>query len=325
VPSKLQAVWELHAAILVPKSVYLHSHVCCLTRAIENILESFETRFYNLQMVIRRAASKLTSTVSAWLPGLIASTRPMSSLVAGTLSSAVFWTRTGLSVRGILVGLSMFSLTAFGFVVNDILDYHKDVAAGVMRPIATGILSRKAAMLFALALLLSTYAVSALVGSGGKVLAATALALLLYTPAAQYLPLIKGFYVAALCLAPLYYGSDVSRAQYPWPSYGLLAVFVVGREALMDANEVRGDRSADMVTIAVVFGEARTKWLGTCIMALSLTAGVMVASGGVAKAALLAALLSLLCVINWPHLNDSRRVELSRIPMLAAAVGIACG
>jgi 4-hydroxybenzoate polyprenyltransferase len=93
----------------------------------------------------------------------------------------------------------------------------------------------------------------------------------------------------------------------------------------MDANEVRGDRSADMVTIAVVFGEARTKWLGTCIMALSLTAGVMVASGGVAKAALLAALLSLLCVINWPHLNDSRRVELSRIPMLAAAVGIACG
>ena len=68
----------------------------------------------------------------------------------------------------------MFSLTAFGFVVNDILDYHKDVASGVMRPIATGILSRKAAMLFALALLLSTYAVSALVGSGGRVLAVQA-------------------------------------------------------------------------------------------------------------------------------------------------------
>jgi 4-hydroxybenzoate polyprenyltransferase len=263
--------------------------------------------------------------MSAWLLGLIGSTRPMSSIVAGTLSSAVFLTRTGLSVRGILVGLAMFTLTAFGFVVNDILDYHKDRAAGVMRPIATGMLSRKAAMLFALALLLSTCAVSASVGSGEEILAATALALILYTPAARYLPLIKGLYVAALCVAPLYYGSTVCRAQYAWPSYGLLAVFVVGREALMDANEVRGDLSAGMVTIAVAFGEARTKRIGTCIMALSLTGGVMVATGGVAKAAFIVALLSLLCVINWPRLDDTRRVKLSRIPMLAAAVGIACG
>jgi 4-hydroxybenzoate polyprenyltransferase len=262
--------------------------------------------------------------VSARLQGPIGSARPMSSFVAGTLSGAVCWTHTELSVRGILVGLAMFTLTAYGFVVNDILDYHKDAAAGVMRPIATGKLSRKAAMLLALALLLSTYAVSAFVGSGGKVLAVTALALILYTPAARYLPLIKGFYVAALCVVPLYYGSAVSRAQYAWPAYGLLAIFVVGREALMDANEVRGDRSAGMVTIAVAFGEARTKRIGIFIMVLSLTCGVMIATGGVAKVAFTVAILSLLCVMNWPHLNESKRVELSRIPMLAAAVGIAC-
>jgi 4-hydroxybenzoate polyprenyltransferase len=256
---------------------------------------------------------------------LIGSTRPMSSLVAGTLSGAVFWTRTGLPVRGILVGLAMFTLTAFGFVVNDILDYHKDAAAGVTRPIAMGMLSRKAAMLLALALLLSTYAVSVFVGSGGKVLAATALALTLYTPAARYFPLIKGFCVAALCVVPLYYGSAVSRAQYAWPSYVLLVIFVVGREALMDANEVRGDRSAGMVTIAVAFGEARTKRFGIFMMALSLACGIMIATGGLAKVAFSVAILSLLCVMNWPHLNESRRVELSRIPMLAAAVGIACG
>ena len=263
--------------------------------------------------------------MSARLRGPIGSTRPMSSLVAGTLSGAVYWTHTGLSVRGILVGLAMFTLTAYGFVVNDILDYHKDAAAGVMRPIATGMLSRKAATLFALALLLSTYAISAVVGSGGKVLEVTALALILYTPASRYLPLIKGFYVAALCVVPLYYGSAVSRAQYAWPAYGLLAIFVAGREALMDANEVQGDRSAGMVTIAVAFGEARTKRIGIFIMVLSLACGVVIATGVVAKVAFTVAILSLLCVMNWPHLNESKRVELSRIPMLAAAVGIACG
>jgi 4-hydroxybenzoate polyprenyltransferase len=219
----------------------------------------------------------------------------------------------------------MFTLTAFGFVVNDILDYHKDAAAGVTRPIAMGMLSRQAAMLLALALLLSTYAASAFVGSGGKVLAVTALALTLYTPAARYFPLVKGFYVAALCVVPLYYGSAVSRAQYAWPSYVLLGIFVVGREALMDANEVVGDRSSGMVTTAVAFGEARTKRIGIFIMALSLTCGILIATGGLAKMAFSVAILSLLCVMNWPHLNESRRVELSRIPMLAAAVGIACG
>lgn len=219
----------------------------------------------------------------------------------------------------------MFTLTAFGFVVNDILDSHKDAAAGVTRPIATGMLSRKAAMLFALVLLLSTYVVSAFVGLGEKVLAVTALALVVYTPAARYLPLMKGFYVAALCVVPLYYGSAVSRAQYAWPAYGLLAIFVAGREAFMDATEVRGDRNAGMVTIAVAFGEARTKRIGIFVMLLSLACGVTIATRGVAKVAFSLAILSLLCVMNWPDLNERKRVELSRIPMLVAAVGIACG
>jgi 4-hydroxybenzoate polyprenyltransferase len=99
-------------------------------------------------------------------------------------------------VRGLLAGLAMYSLTAFGFQVNDILDYAKDRAAGVSRPIARGALSRGAAALFAVALLLMTFALSAWVGAGGGVLAATAAALMLYTPSARKLPLIKGLYVA---------------------------------------------------------------------------------------------------------------------------------
>lgn len=276
-------------------------------------------------MMIRPTAPRSPVTASAWLVSLAELTRPMSSLVAGTLSSAVLWTRTGLSARGLLAGLAMFTLTAFGFVINDILDYQKDAAAGVTRPVATGRLSRGTALLFAIALLLFTYAVSVLVGSGGMVLAVTALALVLYTPAARYLPMLKGLYVAALCITPLYYASAVGRVQYAWPSYGLLAAFVVGREALMDANEAHGDLRAGMVTVAVAIGEARTKRIATCIMALSLAAGVIAATDGFSRAALTVALLSLLCVINWPHLDDSTRVELSRIPMLAAAVGIACG
>jgi 4-hydroxybenzoate polyprenyltransferase len=249
----------------------------------------------------------------------------MSSLVAATVSSGVAFARTGFSLRGILAGLAMFALTAFGFQVNDVLDYRKDRAAGVQRPIATGILSRKAAMLFAGALLLLTFAASAWVGRGAKVLAVTSLALIFYTPAAQRLPLVKGLYVALLCVAPLYYGSVVSNAHFPLPPYALLVAFIVGREAFMDSNETRGDRGAGMVTIGAVLGETRAKRASICLMALSMAIFVALASGVIAKTAATLALVSLLCVFIWPRLDDTKRIELSRIPMLAAAVAIACG
>jgi 4-hydroxybenzoate polyprenyltransferase len=247
----------------------------------------------------------------------------MSSLVPGTLSCAVVFAKAGPSLHGILAGLAMCALTAFGFQVNDILDFRKDCAAGVERPIATGMISRSGAAWFAVALLVITFALSAWVGAGGKVLAVSALALALYTPSARRLPLMKGLYVAGLCVAPLYYGSQVAAAQYAWYLYALLAIFIVGREALMDSHEMRSDRSAGMVTVAVLFGKTRTRWAGIWAMALSMAVIVAVCGGGIARVSATIALASLLVVFIWPHLDDGKRIGLSRIPMLAAAISLA--
>jgi 4-hydroxybenzoate polyprenyltransferase len=233
--------------------------------------------------------------------------------------------KAGFSTRGVLAGIAMSVLTAFGFQVNDILDFHKDRAAGVRRPIAMGLISRTGAMLFALALLCLAFAISAWTGSGSSVLAVTAIALVLYTPSARKLPLLKGLYVAGLCAVPLYYGSQVTATQYPWPSYALLAIFILGREALMDANELRGDRSAGMITIAALFGENRTKWFGVFVMALSMMIFAALFSARVARVAAVTALVSLLGIFLWPRLDGDERIALSRLPMLAGAVAIACG
>ena len=93
----------------------------------------------------------------------------------------------------------------------------------------------------------------------------------------------------------------------------------------MDANEVEGDLRAGMLTIAVALGDARARRIGTYIMALSLGVGVIAATGWAGKVMFLVALFFLLCVFSWPKLNDTRRIELSRLPMLAAAFAIACG
>jgi uncharacterized membrane protein YhiD involved in acid resistance len=60
-------------------------------------------------------------------------------------------------------------------------------------------------------------------------------------------------------------------------------------------------------------------------MALSLAGIGVVAGRWVAKAAAAAALVSLMTIFGWPRLHDAKRIELSRIPMLAAVLAIACG
>jgi 4-hydroxybenzoate polyprenyltransferase len=251
------------------------------------------------------------------------STRPFSALISAMLSSAVVFIRNGFSLRGVLAGLAMYCLTGFGFQINDLIDYRKDRAAGVQRPVATGILSRRTAFVFACILLLITFALSAWAGAGVKVLAVTALALIFYTPAARKAPLFKGLYVAGLCMAPLYYGSVVSGVQYSWSPYALLAVFIIGREALMNSSEMHGDRGAGMVTVAVALGATRAKWSGILAMAFSLAALAVIAGSGPSRIWAAIALILLLCIFIWPHLDDMKRIELSRIPMLAAALAIA--
>jgi len=270
----------------------------------------------------------MTNRGGATLNGLAAlfwTTRPLSSLVAGTLSfAAVAAGRGHLSLASVAAGLAMTSLAMFGFAVNDIFDYRKDRAAGVRRPVAAGELSRKRAACLAAALLLCAGLLSAGLGAGGKTLGATALALLLYSPIAQRVPPVKGVFVAGLCCAPLWYGAAAGGVHYPALSYAMLGCFVLGREALMDSDEMAGDRRAGIETVAAVFGAAIARRAGLALMFLSAAGLAAIAPGGAARIAGMATLLSLAGVFAWPGLDDSGRIRLSRFPMLIGAVAIAC-
>jgi geranylgeranylglycerol-phosphate geranylgeranyltransferase len=257
---------------------------------------------------------------------LLRTTRPLSSLVAGTMSASVVIAAQGrLSLGGFAAGLAMTALTMFGFVVNDVVDFNKDAGAGVHRPIARGELSRSRAMLFAAALLLSVYLVSPAGGWGDRILAVTSVALVVYSPLAQRFPLGKGAYVAVLCCAPLWYGSVTSGVPRSWISYATLACFVLGREALMDSDEQVGDRRAGLKTIATILGCRQTRRIGAIAMLLPAVFLAGVVRGSLGRIMALAALVSLTSVFLWPGLSDGRRIHLSRFPMLIGAVAIACG
>jgi 4-hydroxybenzoate polyprenyltransferase len=225
----------------------------------------------------------------------------------------------------VAAGVGMTMLTMFGFVVNDVADFEKDARAGVYRPIASGELSRRGAVLFGVVLLVSVYLISPAGGWGEIVLAVTGLALVAYSPVARRFPLSKGAYVAALCCAPLLYGSVIGGVELSWLSYATLACFVLGREALMDSDELVGDRRSGIETIAGILGGKRARIIGTTVMLVSAVLLVGIERGNIGRIAAVATLAALMFVFLWPGLSDGRRIHLSRFPMLIGAMAIACG
>lgn len=255
---------------------------------------------------------------------LFRTTRPLSSLVAGTLASSVLVAAyERLSLQGLAAGLAMTLLTMFGFVTNDIFDRRKDAAAGVQRPIATGELSLWNAIILANGLLVPVFLISKLIGPGGQILAITGLSLVAYSPIAQRFPLSKGICVAVLACTPMIYGSVVGGVQCFWFSYASLSCFVLGREILMDSDKFIGDRLSGLRTIAVVLGCNRARRIGTTLMFLSTACVVAMARGSVGKLAAVAALVSLALVFLWPNIAGSQRIQMSRVPMLLGAVAVA--
>ncbi|MBI5281620.1 MAG: UbiA family prenyltransferase [Candidatus Solibacter usitatus] len=260
------------------------------------------------------------------VPALARTTRPLSSLVAGTLAASVLTVAQGrLSFVGLAAGAAMTILAMFGFVVNDVVDHEKDAKAGLRRPIATGELSRRAAVLFAAVLLPLVFVVSPVRGAADGVLAAASLGLLVYSPLALRFPAGKGVYVATLCCAPLLYGSTIAGVQRSWPVYAALAAFIAGREIWMDADEMEGDRRAGVETIAALLGQERTRRTGVALMLLSAAFLVAIERDSIGRIAALAMLCSFTAVLFWPGLSDGRRIQLSRFPMLIGAVALACG
>jgi len=261
-----------------------------------------------------------------WSAVLFGTTRPLSSVVVGTLAaSAAIAGQAGLTLHGVAAGLGMTALAMFGFAVNDIADYHKDRTAGVQRPIAAGTLSRRNAAWLAAVLLLCAGLLSAVSGAGGTVLAITGAALLFYSPVAQRYPLAKDAFVAGLCCLPLCYGAQVGDRHLPWFLYAVLACFVLGREVLMDADELQGDAKAGIRTIASNLGGCGTARIGATLMLASAAVLVALVRGRAATLAAAATLVSLACLFAWPGLSAGRRIQLSRIPMLLGSMALAWG
>ncbi|QYZ79784.1 geranylgeranylglycerol-phosphate geranylgeranyltransferase [Methanofollis formosanus] len=240
--------------------------------------------------------------------GYLAITRPVNSVVAGLAGVLGYLIATG-TVRpeaAFLIGIVAL-VTAAGNTINDYCDAEIDAVNRPDRPIPSGAVSRRGALVYA-ALLFTGGVVIALVTNPLCLAIAVfnSVLLVLYAVRLKGTPFLGNLAVAYLSSSIFLFGGalagpDGLAANLPVAGVTLLAM--LAREVLKDAEDVEGDRAGGARTLPMIIGVPRS---------VALALGF----------ALAAAVLSMLPVFRWWGLPYLLAIGLLNLAVLLGSAGV---
>jgi geranylgeranylglycerol-phosphate geranylgeranyltransferase len=190
--------------------------------------------------------------------------RPMNCLVMGfaIVVGAILTGYSGLQWQNLVYGaITAFTLTAAAMSVNDYYDFKIDSINEPKRPIPSGAVSLKEALLVT-CLLTATGLFFAYIVSIFCLLFAVAAWLIMatYSTIGKRSGLAGNFLVSACVAAPFLYGSlvAVNMIELNVLLFASMAFLSnTGREISKGIVDVQGDRSYNIRTLAVMFGDRR--------------------------------------------------------------------
>jgi geranylgeranylglycerol-phosphate geranylgeranyltransferase len=200
--------------------------------------------------------------VAGQATGIVQLMRPETSLPAAlyTFLGIYLATATGPYVerKTVLAALTVTLIVAFGFVINDYQDGDADRVDKPNRPIPSGRISRRTALIVAIALVVVSQAIAwRALGPGLALFAVAATALTAaYSFFLKSTVLLGNLTIAVLDSSILLYGGLVA-GNLPaavWIATLLVLIYVLAQEVFYTVEDVRGDREAGVRTVATAFG-----------------------------------------------------------------------
>ena len=206
------------------------------------------------------------------LMGLLQLTRPLNCLMMGfaVIVGASLVSTLSFSVNLLLGFVTSFALTAASMVVNDFYDREIDAINEPNRPIPRGDVSPREALVFAIVLSVIGLAAAFQTNTLSLIVAVIALVIsITYITEGKGTGLPGNLMVSATVVIPFIYGG-LAVGQLEVPT--LLFVVIVflsntGREVTKGIVDVEGDRSHNIKTIAVRYGE-RTAAIAASIFSI---------------------------------------------------------
>ncbi|MGB9958927.1 MAG: geranylgeranylglycerol-phosphate geranylgeranyltransferase [Candidatus Bathyarchaeales archaeon] len=201
--------------------------------------------------------------------GLIRMMRPVNCLMMGfavLVGAALASSNALVNVwQNLIYGFSTgFLLAAASMVINDYYDREIDAVNEPTRPIPSGLIKPEEALVFAFSLTLSGLVTAFLTNTA--VISCFVTALFFWLISAAYVTIGKktglfgNFLVSACVSAPFVYGSlAVANAVKPniWIFVSMVFLSNTGREITKGIVDVQGDKTRNVKTLAVRYGEKK--------------------------------------------------------------------
>ncbi len=194
------------------------------------------------------------------LMGFLQLMRPLNCIMMGfaVIVGASLVSSFNFTVNLLLGFVTAFALTAASMVINDFYDKEIDAINEPNRPIPRGDVSPKEALFFAL--ILSIIGLVSAFGTNTPSLLLAAMAWIIsitYITKGKRTGLPGNFLVSATVVIPFVYGGLALGQIETWTLLFVAIVFLsnTGREVTKGIVDVEGDRSHNIKTIAVRYGE----------------------------------------------------------------------
>lgn len=200
----------------------------------------------------------VTTQPKARLSGLVRLVRPGASLASATISlvgaslaSPQNWPTVGLAM--VAVGCAVGSSNVF----NDVFDLEADRVNAPQRPLPSGQVSTRAALVWCSTLALVAVLAAVPLGVAHTLTVVAVLGVSAwYSMRLKRILILGPLVVAVLLASALVFGAAVGTSLLPavWVGAAEIAVFTFGRETLKGVRDVEGDRRAGVATVATVWG-----------------------------------------------------------------------
>jgi geranylgeranylglycerol-phosphate geranylgeranyltransferase len=188
-------------------------------------------------------------------------------IVGASLVSAL-----NFSINLLLGFVTSFTLTGASMAINDYYDREIDAINEPNRPIPSGVVSPKEALSFAFVLSLVGFVAALVTSISCFIVAVIAWVIFVaYTTKGKRTGLPGNFLVSACVVIPFIYGGFVvENLKLPVILFAAIAFLSnTGREVTKGIVDVEGDKSQNINTIAVMFGDKTATFMASVFLVLA--------------------------------------------------------
>ncbi|MBD3234199.1 MAG: hypothetical protein GF315_10805 [candidate division Zixibacteria bacterium] len=206
------------------------------------------------------------------LPPFIKILRPLNGLIASLTVWISYFIAGGEfnQLSGIIAAIAGFLFNGFANSVNDIIDIEIDRINRPDRPLSSGKMSRKSAIIESGILGLSALVLSASLGVKTSVIGLIAIVCMVtYNIKLKNIPLLGNIMVSfTAALAFLYGGAAYGELSPVWLPAVFAFLLHLGREIIKDIEDIKGDSAMGAKTLPIVLGIGLSRKLTAMVLAV---------------------------------------------------------